>query len=168
MPDAALLHQAEVPLISIGVLAAQVGLSVSAVRKYENEGLILAHRTGSGRRLFSPEDLVRVRNIRHMIRDLGLNIAGIRRMQALLPCWELLPCSAEIQRECPAYQNTTQPCWTIKGHKCPSLGNACRLCLVYRFGSLCTEETKSLVYRQPDAPRTAAAARDLVDLKGRS
>ncbi len=168
MPNAGLLHQTEDPLISIGVLAAQVGLSVSSVRKYENEGLIIAHRTESGRRLFSNEDIVRVRNIRHMIRDLGLNIAGIRRMQALLPCWELLPCSAEIQEQCPAYRNTTQPCWTIKGHKCASLGNSCRQCLVYCFGSLCTEQTKSLVYRQPDASGATAAARGLIDGKGRS
>jgi MerR family transcriptional regulator, heat shock protein HspR len=168
MPDAGLLHQTEDPLISIGVLAEQVGLSVSAVRKYENEGLILAHRTSSGRRLFSHEDIVRVRNIRHMIRDLGLNIAGIRRMQALLPCWELLPCSTEIQEQCPAYRNTTQPCWTIKGLRCASQGNACRQCLVYCFGSLCTEQTKSLVYRQPDSSGATTAARELMDRKGRA
>lgn len=168
MPGAALLQGTEDPLISIGVLAEKVGLSVSAVRKYENEGLILAHRTDSGRRLFSSEDIVRVRHIRHMIRDLGLNVAGIRRMQALLPCWELLPCSAEIRQECPAYQDTTQPCWTIKGNKCASLGNSCRLCLVYRFGSLCTEQTKSLVYGQPDPSGATAAARQLMDRKGRS
>ena len=94
MPDANLQHEVEDPLISIGVLAQKVGLSVSAVRKYENEGLIIAHRTPSGHRLFSHEDISRVRNVQHLIQDLRLNIEGIRRMQALLPCWELLPCPA--------------------------------------------------------------------------
>ena len=41
------------PVIPIGTLAEKVGLSVSAVRKYEKDGLIIAHRTSSGHRLFS-------------------------------------------------------------------------------------------------------------------
>ena len=84
MSDADAQRPIDDPVISIGVLAQRVGLSVSAVRKYENEGLIIAHRTDSGHRLFSLEDIKRVRNIQHMIQDLGLNIEGIRRMQALL------------------------------------------------------------------------------------
>ncbi|MHC4710150.1 MAG: MerR family transcriptional regulator, partial [Planctomycetota bacterium] len=95
MPDSDPQHGINDPLVSIGALAQQVGLSVSAVRKYENDGLILAHRTDSGHRLFSYEDISRVQNIQHLIQDLGLNTEGIRRMQALLPCWDLLPCSAE-------------------------------------------------------------------------
>ena len=62
------------PVMSIGTLAEKVGLSVSAVRKYENECLIIAHRTPSGHRLFSREDVDRIRNIQRMIQDLGLNI----------------------------------------------------------------------------------------------
>ena len=50
MPEADPPYGANDPLVSIGVLARQVGLSVSAVRKYENDGLILAHRTDSGHR----------------------------------------------------------------------------------------------------------------------
>ena len=79
MVDTSLPGKTDDPVISIGVLAQKVGLSVSAVRKYENEGLVIAHRTDSGRRLFSLEDIKRVRNIQHLIQDLGLNIAGIRR-----------------------------------------------------------------------------------------
>ena len=111
-------HDVTDPVISIGVLADRVGLSVSAVRKYENEGLIIAHRTDSGHRLFSHEDISRVRNIQHMIQDLGLNVQGIRRVQALLPCWSLVPCDEGTRRDCPAYEDDTQPCWMIKGLNC--------------------------------------------------
>ena len=48
------------PMISIGTLAAKVGLSVSSVRHYENEGLIIPFRTESGRRLYSIEDVARL------------------------------------------------------------------------------------------------------------
>lgn len=136
------------PVISIGVLAQRVGLSVSAVRKYENEGLIIAHRTDSGHRLFSLEDIKRVRNIQYMIQELGLNIEGIRRMQALLPCWDLHPCDAETQKGCSAFNDNTRPCWTIIGLHCAPQGNECRRCVVYRFGSLCTQDIKRLLHDQ--------------------
>ena len=153
------------PVISIGVLAQKVGLSVSAVRKYENEGLIIAHRTNSGHRLFSQEDIHRVRNIHHMIQDLGLNVAGIRRMQALLPCWNLLPCDPATRKNCPAYENNTQPCWTIRGLDCTPQGNECRRCPVYRLGSLCTEDIKRLLYDQDGLQDPGTAIAELIRRK---
>jgi len=156
------------PVISIGILARKVGLSVSAVRKYENEGLIIARRTDSGHRLFSHEDIGRVRSIQHLIQDLGLNTEGIRRMQALLPCWDLLPCSAQTRKRCPSYDDITQPCWVIKWLGCAPKANECRQCVVYRLGSLCTEEIKRLVHDQAGPWCTNAALRELMDRKRRS
>ncbi len=156
------------PVISIGTLADKVGLSVSAVRKYENESLIIAHRTASGHRLFSREDIDRIRNIQRMIQDLGLNIKGIHRLQALLPCWELLPCNRQRRVKCPAFQDNSRPCWMVKGLDCtPSHGNECRQCVVYRFGSLCTEQIKNLVHNQGDCRDANAAIRELMVRKQR-
>ena len=168
MPVAVGQHEAEDPLISIGVLAQKVGLSVSSVRKYESEGLIIAHRTPSGHRLFSHEDISRVRNIHHLIQDLRLNIEGIRRIQALLPCWEMLPCTAETRQSCAAYQDSARPCWTIKGLDCVAQGNECRQCVVYRFGSLCTEDIKRLLHNGNDAPDACAAMKELMQRKRHS
>jgi MerR family transcriptional regulator/heat shock protein HspR len=162
MPEEAIRHENEDPVISIGILAQKVGLSVSAVRKYENEHLIIAHRTPSGHRLFSQEDIDRVRNIHHMIQDLGLNVEGIRRMQALLPCWDLLPCGAQTRKSCPAYKDNTRPCWMIKGLHCAPQGNECRGCVVYRFGSLCTHDIKRLLHDQNDVQNAGAAIRELL------
>jgi DNA-binding transcriptional MerR regulator len=165
VPDPTAHREADDPLISIGVLAEQVGLSVSAVRKYENEGLLIAHRTASGRRLFSQEDIGRVRTIQHLVHDLGLNIEGIHRLQALLPCWELLPCDEETRKTCSAYKDRTRPCWMIKGLGCAPQGNECRGCAVYRFGSLCTEDIKRLLHDQNDVVDAGAAIRELMQRK---
>ncbi len=162
MADTQTQNEFDDPVISIGVLAQKVGLSVSAVRKYENEGLVIAHRTASGHRLFSHEDVSRVRNIQHMIQDLGLNTEGIRRMQALLPCWDLLPCNGDTRKSCPAYKDNTRPCWMIKGLNCAPQGNECRRCAVYRFGSLCTEDVKRLLHDQNDIQSAGAAIRELL------
>jgi len=168
MSDRAVPQEANDPVISIGILAERVGLSVSAVRKYENEGLVIAYRTPSGHRLFSHEDIDRVRNIHHMIQDVGLNIEAIRRMQALLPCWDLLPCTEECRSSCPAYQESTRPCWMIKGLSCAPQGNECRQCAVYRFGSMCTEDIKVLLHDQNGAENAGAALKELMQMKKHS
>ena len=164
-------HEMTDPVISIGVLAQRVDLSVSAVRKYENEGLIIAHRTAAGHRLFSHEDIDRVRHIQHMIQDLGLNIEGIRRMQALLPCWDLLPCDARTRQNCPAHHDTSRPCWMVRSHGCARQGNECRCCVVYRLGSMCTQDIKRLLHEGSDAAGPDTAIRELLrrlrDSRGR-
>ena len=136
------------PVISIGTLARKVGLSVSAIRKYEEEGLIISHRTDSGHRIFSYEDIERLRSIQHLIKEIGFNIEGIRRMQALLPCWDLLPCDKEVRNNCLAYKGSTKPCWMIKDAHCTLKGNECRKCMVYRFGSMFTENIKDLIHKE--------------------
>ena len=136
------------PLISIGTLADKVGLSVSAIRKYEVAGLIISHRANSGHRMFSFEDITRIRVIQHMLKELGFNTEGIRRIQALLPCWDLLPCDKKIRDECPAFRDNSKPCWMMKDAHCTLQGNECRDCIVYRFGSLCIEDIKELLHNQ--------------------
>jgi len=168
MSDMTAQSDLEAPVISIGALARKVGRSVSAIRKYENEGLILAHRTESGHRFFSHEDIHRVRNLQHLIGELGLNVAGIRRLLALLPCWELLPCSADTRRSCPAYSEDARPCWMIRGLECPPRGNECRRCIVYRLGSICPQDIKRLLHDQNDLPNPSAAISALLRQKRRT
>jgi DNA-binding transcriptional MerR regulator len=153
------------PLISIGALAEKVGLSVSAIRKYEVAGLIIPHRTNSGHRLFSFEDITRIRVIQHMIKELGFNAEGIRRLQALLPCWDLLPCEKKIRDECPAYRDNSKPCWMMKDAHCTLQGNECRDCVVYRFGSLCIEDIKGLLHNQAQVSDPKKTIIDFLDKK---
>ncbi|MEM8770446.1 MAG: redox-sensitive transcriptional activator SoxR [Pseudomonadota bacterium] len=48
------------PWISIGEVAARTGAAVSAVRFYEERGLIAAHRSEGGNRLFLRSDIRRI------------------------------------------------------------------------------------------------------------
>jgi len=136
------------PVISIGTLADKVGLSPSAIRKYEEDGLIIPHRTQSGQRAFCYEDIARIQNIQYLIKNLGINIEGIRRLQSLIPCWDLLPCTKKERNTCPGYTNNEKPCWMFKDAHCSMQGNECRQCLVYRFGSLCIEDIKGILHHQ--------------------
>ena len=158
-------HNLVDPLISIGTLAEKVGLSVSAIRKYEVAGLIIPHRTDSGHRMFSFEDITRIRVIQHMIKEIGFNAEGIRRVQALLPCWDLLPCKNKVRDECPAFTDNSKPCWMMKDAHCTFQGNQCRNCIVYRFGSLCIEDIKELLHNQPQVSDPKIAIQEFLNKK---
>ena len=138
------------PVISIGTAAGMVGLSVSALRKYEREGLLIFFRSDTGRRLLSYSDLRRIKMIQQLINEIGLNIEGIRRLLALLPCWKLKPCTTEDKENCPAYVSPVSPCWMLEDSECARKGADCKLCSVYRYGAYCADTMKSIVHHEDD------------------
>lgn len=72
------------PLIRIGEVARGAGVSVRAVRYYEQQGLITAERSPSGQRLYSPGAVDYVRFFQQMY------AAGLtsRTIAEMLPCME--------------------------------------------------------------------------------
>lgn len=70
--------------ISIGHLSARTGLAVSAIRYYEEEGLIVARRDRAGRRRFLRAEIRRVSLIL-ILQQFGLSLKDIRTMLAPLP-----------------------------------------------------------------------------------
>jgi DNA-binding transcriptional MerR regulator len=66
----------------IGELAAKAGVSVRALRYYEEQGLLTSDRSGSGQRVYGPAAVDRVQLIQH------LYAAGLasRTIAELLPC----------------------------------------------------------------------------------
>ena len=48
------------------------------LRKYERLGLVRPSRTVGMLRLYSEEDIVRLELIKHLVGELGLNLAGVR------------------------------------------------------------------------------------------
>jgi len=137
------------PVISIGTAAQMVKLSPSALRKYEKEGLLIFHRTNTGRRLLSLADLKRIRMIQKMIKDVGLNMEGIRRLLALLPCWDIKPCvdgsTCKEEEGCVARKHSSMPCWTLESTGCSLSSRDCRDCEVYRYGAYATDVLKDLL-----------------------
>jgi MerR family transcriptional regulator/heat shock protein HspR len=66
------------PVYVISVAAELVRVHPRTLRIYELEGLICPARTRSNIRLFSENDIRRVLWIRHLTRNLGVNLAGVR------------------------------------------------------------------------------------------
>jgi len=66
------------PVYVISVAAELVRVHPRTLRIYELEGLICPARTPSNIRLYSENDIRRVLWIRHLTRNLGVNLAGVR------------------------------------------------------------------------------------------
>lgn len=68
----------EVGVYVISVAAELAGLHPQTLRAYEREGLITPARTEGGTRRYSQRDVDRLRFIRTLTQDQGLNLAGVR------------------------------------------------------------------------------------------
>jgi MerR family transcriptional regulator/heat shock protein HspR len=67
----------------ISVAAELANMHPQTLRMYEARGLIEPKRSPKGTRLYSQEDVDRLRRIQEMTADLGLNLAGVERVLSL-------------------------------------------------------------------------------------
>jgi MerR family transcriptional regulator/heat shock protein HspR len=64
----------------ISVAAELADMHPQTLRMYEARGLIEPKRTPKGTRLYSREDVERLRRIQEMTAELGMNLAGVERV----------------------------------------------------------------------------------------
>ena len=64
----------------ISVAAELANLHPQTLRVYEARGLIEPQRSSKGTRLYSHEDVDKLRRIQEMTAELGLNLAGVERV----------------------------------------------------------------------------------------
>jgi MerR family transcriptional regulator/heat shock protein HspR len=78
----------------ISVASRLLELHPQTLRKYEREGFVAPNRTSGNLRLYSGEDIARLRQVKLLVEERGVNLAGVqmalamterlRRMQAEL------------------------------------------------------------------------------------
>jgi len=132
------------PKYTIGIAAKMLGVSVHLLRVYENEGLILSERTPSKRRLYSDLEIEKMRCIRKLITESGMNFEGIRRLLALVPCFRLRDCGEDSKTACPGFHRYDRPCWATE-EKCFHPLDNCRDCAVYQKLVGC-EDLKQIIF----------------------
>ena len=73
----------EQELYFISVAAEMLGMHPQTLRKYERLGLIQPSRTLGSMRLYSREELERLRLIKRLVDELGINLAGVQRLLSI-------------------------------------------------------------------------------------
>ena len=71
------------PLDFTSVAARMLGMHPQALRKYERLGLVQPTRTIGSMRLYSREELERLKLIKHLVDDAGINLAGVQRLLSI-------------------------------------------------------------------------------------
>jgi MerR family transcriptional regulator, heat shock protein HspR len=69
-------------LYFISVAARMLGMHPQTLRKYERLGLIQPSRTIGSMRLYSREELDRIKAIKRLVDDGGINLAGVQRLMS--------------------------------------------------------------------------------------
>jgi MerR family transcriptional regulator, heat shock protein HspR len=67
-------------LIFISVAARMLSMHPQTLRKYERLGLVQPARTIGSMRLYSEEAIERLRLIKYLVEDAGVNLAGVQRL----------------------------------------------------------------------------------------
>jgi MerR family transcriptional regulator/heat shock protein HspR len=70
-------------LYFISMAAEILGMHPQTLRKYERLGLIQPTRTMGSMRLYSHEELERLRLIKRLVDELGINLAGVQRLLSI-------------------------------------------------------------------------------------
>jgi MerR family transcriptional regulator/heat shock protein HspR len=65
------------PRYVISVAANMLGVHVQTLRYYERAGIVEPSRSKGNRRLYSQEDIERLRRVKTLMEDLGVNLAGV-------------------------------------------------------------------------------------------
>lgn len=61
----------------ISVVADMLDIHPQTLRLYEREGLVVPKRTDGNTRLYSQEDIDKLRRVLRLTRELGVNLAGV-------------------------------------------------------------------------------------------
>ena len=70
-------------LFFISVAARMLGMHPQTLRKYERLGLIQPSRTIGSMRLYTREELERLKLIKRLVDDGGINLAGVQRLLSI-------------------------------------------------------------------------------------
>jgi MerR family transcriptional regulator/heat shock protein HspR len=81
-------HRSDPPRVEeefllISVAARHLGMHPQTLRKYERLGLVRPSRTIGSMRVYSRGEIDRLRAIKHLVDEAGVNLAGVQRLLAI-------------------------------------------------------------------------------------
>ena len=133
------------PVFSIGTVARLLEVSVHTLRLYEREGLILPFKKDSKHRLYSQNDIERLKCLRTAINENKFSISSIKTIYSLIPCWSIKKCPDEERESCPAFTGHQQPCWSFRHINNLCALQSCKSCEVYHKHTNCDNIKQTII-----------------------
>lgn len=91
------------PLYTIGITAGLLGVCQATLRLWEKKRLIQPDRIGKNR-FYSPCDIDKLAEIKKLLREKHVNIAGVKSIIDKACCWKIKNCSLKEREGCPVYK----------------------------------------------------------------
>jgi MerR family transcriptional regulator, heat shock protein HspR len=95
------MNSDKTPVYLIGVAAELCQVHPQTLRQYERLGLVVPARVGAKNRLYSADDIRRVRRIQRLTQDMGVNLAGVEIILKLQEAMDEM--QADFEREFEEY-----------------------------------------------------------------
>lgn len=126
-------------LYSIGTVAELIGEHPETLRVWERNSLIRPNRDKYQRK-YSNNDLLRLKFIKYLMNEKGLNIAGVKQITSMYFCWYNRNCQGGALKNSTTEVNETKPCWKAEGTYClvaSDKSEICSTCEMYKQCSSC-------------------------------
>ena len=94
--------KADHDLYFISMAARLSDMHPQTLRKYERLGLVRPSRTIGSTRLYSDDELARLRLIKHLVDEAGVNLAGVQRLLSVAEAVQRIQPLVEQQNAGPA------------------------------------------------------------------
>lgn len=90
------------PVYTIGIASSLLEVCSATLRLWEKKGLIRPSRIGKNR-FYSRCDMDRLKEIKRLLQNEHINIAGVKNIMERTFCWEIKKCSLGEKETCPVY-----------------------------------------------------------------
>jgi MerR family transcriptional regulator/heat shock protein HspR len=94
-----MVYENDQALFIISRIAKMLGIHPQTLRLYEREGFIKPARTQGNTRLYSQQDVEKLRVILHLTRECGVNLAGVQVILSMRHKLEQLQCDIDHLRQ---------------------------------------------------------------------
>jgi len=114
-------------LYTIGTVAELLEEHPETLRVWERNDLIRPDRKGYQRK-YSSNDVRRLKFIKYLMHEKGLNIAGVKHLTSLYSCWYKQNCKGGAHQNSPVLVNESKACWKIDGTYCLVASDKAEMC----------------------------------------
>lgn len=127
-------------LYTIGTVAQLIGEHPETLRVWEKNNLLRPDREGYQRK-YSNNDLKRLKFIKYLIDEKGLNIAGVKHLTSMYSCWYKQNCKGGAYKNASKDVNESKQCWKMEGTYCllaTDKAEMCNSCDMFKNCQGCT------------------------------
>ncbi len=114
-------------LYTIGTVAELIAEHPETLRVWERNDLIRPDRQGYQRK-YSNNDVRRLKFIKYLMDNKGLNIAGVKHLTSMYACWFKRNCNGGAHQNSPVPVNESKACWKIEGTYCFIASDKAEMC----------------------------------------